>query len=164
MDYLLEYDLYDINLKKKSIYSILNSKNIIALYFVPINNNLEINKINNININDNFQYYSERLIQIYDLINNKFNNLEIIFIPINKNNNIINKNDFLNLYFSMPWYALPYYKKDIINNLIIKFNISYNKPSLLFFNKHGNLINQNGFKLIDQYFYNTDQLYFYLNK
>lgn len=139
MDSLVEYDLY-LGEKKTSIYDILNKNpnTIIGLYFsgkyCPYCN-----------------HFTPRLIEFYEEIKKEYNNFEIIFVSSDKN-----LDDFLNYYNEMPWYTLPYKKRDLKKNLCSKFEVK-TIPSLIFLNKEGHIIERNGKDFVDKYFYNIDK-------
>ncbi len=140
MDNLIDYKLY-LKDKKTSIYEILNHSNnpIIGLYFSG-------------NYCPSCKYFTPKLIEIYNEIKKDYNNFEIIFISSDKT-----MEDYLNYYNEMPWYSLPYKKRDLKEALCNQFNVK-TIPSLIFFNKEGKIIESEGRNLVDKYFYNTDKL------
>jgi len=92
------------------------------------------------------------LSQLYEDIKEDYQDFEIIFISSDKDQESFNK------YFStMPWYALPFYKRDLKDKLCIEYDIK-KIPSLVFIDNEGNLLNKNGKQLVEKYFYNIDFL------
>lgn len=92
------------------------------------------------------------LFQLYEEIKESYDDFEIIFISSDKDQESFNK------YFQeMPWYALPYYKRDIKEKLCEEYEIN-TIPSLVFINNEGNLISKNGKYLVEKYYYNIDYL------
>lgn len=145
MDSLIDYELYLGN-QKTSIYNILNKhpNTLIGLYFsgkyCPY-----------------CSHFTPRLIEFYDEIKKEYNNFEIIFVSSDKT-----LDEFLNYYNDMPWYTLPYKKRDLKKELCNKFEVK-TIPTLIFFNKNGNLIERNGKDFVDKYFYNIDKFIEILN-
>ena len=138
------YDLIRSNLNynnEKNIPAskILFNKNIIGLYFSGSHC-------------QPCKRFTPILSQLYEDIKEEHDDFEIIFISSDKDQESFNK------YFStMPWYALPFYKREIKNNLCNEFDIQ-TIPALIFVDKLGNIINKNGKELIEKNFYNIDIL------
>lgn len=136
---LIKSNLNFNNEKNIPASKILHNKNIIGLYFSGYHC-------------PPCKSFTPVLTQLYEDIKEDYDDFEIIFISSDKDQDSFNK------YFNiMPWYALPFYKRELKQSLCDEYNIK-TIPSLVFINNKGELINKNGKQLVEKYFYNIDLL------
>jgi len=142
---LIKSNLYFNNEKKISASKILYNKNIIGLYFSGYHC-------------PPCKRFTPILSQLYEDIKEDHEDFEIIFISSDKDQESFNK-----YFYNMPWYALPFYNRELKQSLCNKYEIK-SIPSLIFINNEGELITKNGLQLVEKYFYNIDLLISKLKK
>lgn len=130
MENLVGTTLINLN-KRDTTQKLLNNKKIIGLFFTKYQCPACINFLSIIN-------------NIYKEINNIYDDFEIIYIPIYHHN----EEDFNMYYKKMDFLSIPYSQKEICKTLKNKYNIT-SLPTLIFINKKGEIISDDGYSLIN---------------
>ena len=99
------------------------------------------------------QEFTPKLAQVYDDIQEKYDDVEIVYLPYDHN-----QEDFDAYYAEMPWLALPYADIGIDLSKELGKTFDVYGPALLFLNPQGEILTRDGIALVEQHGHDVDEL------